>query len=129
MSWRTQGLYKGLSQAEQSWLKDFDRSWDTKAQGRSHSDALDSCRRIFDDILNFHSPAVSESERTVLEARLIKTASNVQRFTIPRSTKAGWSIHLIMKCGKRVRAHFPDQSSASQAYYALTELSFWFQGT
>lgn len=127
MSWRTQGQYRGLGDAEQDWLRDFDREWDTKSRGRSRTDAFDHLVNADTDRKTSPLPK-DASERTQLEADLLKTAADVARLTVPRATKSGWSIHLVMKCGKRVRAHFEDRASALQAYTAISELSLWFSG-
>lgn len=129
MSWRTQGHYVGLGVAEKEWLSGFDREWDTKAQGRSQIDALESPIAADDGIFKFLSVDPVTSTRAELEANLLTLARQVARFTVPKALKRGWTIHLIMRCGKRVRARFDDEAQAAQAYYALEELSFWFPRT
>jgi len=129
MSWRTQGHYVGLGSTEQEWLKTFDREWDTKAQGRSQIDALESPITADYGIFKFLYVDPVTSTRAELEADLLTLARQVARFTVPKPLKRGWTIHLIMRCGKRVRARFDDEAQAAQAYYALEELSFWFPRT
>lgn len=131
MSWRTEGKYRGLSAAEEAWLRDFDRKWDTKEAGRSRTDALNAdalwLRAFFKDPTVLPAAPVSESvERIELEASLLRAASEIKRFTVPRQTKSGWSIHVVMKCGQRVRAHFDDLKTATQAYEAIEEFLLWF---
>jgi hypothetical protein len=134
MSWRTQGQYRGLGEAESAWLRDFDRQWDTKAGGREQTDALERLHEaskakapragVRTDLIP--APETRSIDRLELEASLIKAAVDIARFTVPRQTKAGWSIHLVMKCGQRVRAHFDDLETASQAYEAIEEFLQWF---
>lgn len=136
MSWRTEGQYRGLTEAERDWVRQFDKQWDTKAEGRNREDALDfpggdigHCAKtpsIPSHYVCIEAGAVEISSRSLLEAELIAFASQVDRFTVPKQKKSGWSIHMIMKCGKRVRAHFDDHFAAAQAHQAIEELSFWF---
>lgn len=130
MSWRTQSQYLGLDDSDRAWLKDFDRSWDTKAEGRSRVDTLENIPCLSEkQFLKYVAPETNPSDRVALESSLINLASKIARITVPRAMKSGWSIHLVMKCGRRSRARFDDEDSAAQAYYALKELSFWFPET
>lgn len=134
MSWRTQSHYRGLGEAEREWLKNFDREWDTKACGRSRDDAFDHmkghetpgeamCPKSYTTIPRLADlPAVDENDPS-LEVKLTQVVGRVSRFTIPRRTQSGWSIHLVLTCGKRVRAKFSDKASALQAYLTLQEFS------
>jgi hypothetical protein len=150
MSWRTQSHYRGLSDKEKDWLKEFDRKWDTKALGRSRTDAFEymgeselssstiqpkshqMTPRI--NTISARSPEYGRFEdshieiscRVAMEGLLIKVAANIARFTVPRQNKSGWSIHIIMKDGKRIRARFPDLGAALQAHNVLEEYSLWF---
>lgn len=126
MSWRTEGHYLGLGAEESEWLRRFDREWDKKESGRSRTDALDFAGRRFDLLARIAEELGSDTLRVELEATLIMIAAQIARFTVPRQTKAGWSIHLVTKCGKRVRAHFGDLGEATQAYEAMEELLQWF---
>lgn len=149
MSWRTKGQYLGLGDSDKEWLRDFDRTWDTKSEGRSRTDAFehmggdaapDAVQPKADqtapklvkvssgshDYSRFEETCTDVAGRAALEALLIRVAYRVTRFTVPKKTKVGWSIHLVMRCGKRVRAHFEDLGAAMQAYDALEEFSLWF---
>lgn len=134
MSWRTQGHYRGLGDAEREWLKDFDRQWDTKAEGRSRGDAFDHMKAADTHATPMRPkagstiprlsdlPAVNEDDPS-LEVKLLDVAGRISRFTIPKRSKNGWSIHLVLTSGKRVRAKFSDKDSALQAYLTLHEYS------
>lgn len=124
MSWRTQSFYRGLGDAEKDWLKDFDRDWDTKAQDRSRTDALDFQSG---DIPRSTASEARETALTiVIESQLLQAAREVARFSIPKKTKHGFSIRLVMRDGRRLRSHFPDLETALQAHEALLEYSLWF---
>lgn len=133
MSWRTQGEYRGLDETAQEWISGFDRSWDGKSEGRSRTDALDRLGGNVDkaasqrpDYYRLDTAGFEKTDGGILEAELLTIASKVARFTVPKRRTSGWSIHLVMKCGRRIRAHFDDWDSAVQAYQALEELSLWF---
>ena len=134
MSWRTQSRYKGLGEAEREWLKGFDRQWDTKAYGRSRQDAFEhmsaddgSFSTIYPkshfQVPKLSSLAATSPDEECLEVKLASVSGQVVRFTVPKELQSGWSIHLLLKCGKRVRARFQDYASALQAYGTLKELS------
>jgi hypothetical protein len=139
MSWRTQGEYKGLGPVDRDWLSGFDREWDTKARGRSRTDAFEHltgpersptvvCPRTFLIVPRLMDIPADQVEREdCLEVKLQEVAGRVARFTVPRLLKStyepGWSIHLELTCGKRVRVRFPDRSAAFQAYVTLQEFS------
>ena len=126
MSWRTKGKYLGLSNSDREYLGRFDRDWDTKSRGRSRTDAIDSAGRAK---LFVGTALVSPDSdlRTLLEANFLMIARSIARFTVPKQKKSGWSIHVVMKCGKRARVHFDDLASAVHIYEELSEVSQWFQ--
>ena len=133
MSWRTQGEYRGLDESATEWLTGFDRSWDAKSEGRSRTDALDRMGGGVEkipsqrpDYYRLDSVGFEKTDGGLIEAELILIAPKIARFTVPKPRKNGWSIHLVMKCGRRLRAHFDDWDSAVQAHQALQELSLWF---
>lgn len=132
MSWRTHGSYRGLREAEREWLQGFDRDWDTKVEGRSQRDALDHMgstpdlgsgkiwpRAQLSRLKDIPTPGTQELP---LDAKLAQFMGTVVRFTVPKVTHYGWSIHLVMNDGTRTRARFPDYEQAMQAYVALQEL-------
>lgn len=143
MSWRTKGQYLGLDAASQKWLRRFDRDWDKKTSGRSRTDAIDRAGLsasgaevdLYRDQLPFSgppAPALAASEagfRAQLEANFLTVARTIRSFTVPRATKAGWSIHIVLKDGRRTRVHYIDFDSALHAYDELAEVSQWFSGS
>lgn len=119
MRWRTQGQYRGLGQAERTWLREFDRRWDTKKHGRSRTDALE--RQTVSDA-PLAALGADEIDAPV-DVQLLDCIGKVTRFTVPKEMRHAWSIHLILNCGRRVRVKFDDHAAAFQAYLTLQELS------
>lgn len=121
----------GLGEYEEDWLKEFDRKWDTKAEGRSSTDAMRFayCTQAESISQGIGIDLTDTSDRVALEAKIIHFATQISRITVPRMTKSGWSIHVYLRSGRCCRTHFEDESSAGQAYYAFQELSFLFPMT
>jgi len=127
MSWRTDGTYSGLSDSDKRFLKEFDRTWDTKALGRSRTDAFDRITQCGLDHINvLNAEHITPTEKIRLEAALLKLAAQIVRVTVPRQNKSGdWSLHMTLDSGNR-RVRFDHEHEASQAYYAIKELTLWF---
>lgn len=133
MSWRTHGIYKGLTQAQKTWLKAFDRKWDTKDEGRVRDDAYDHMRdecspTAIRPKADRKRPQLTDLPATktrasTLEAEIAHLAYEVARFTVPKQTREGWSIHLVLKSGEKIRVPFTDKATAQQAYQTLQEAS------
>lgn len=137
MSWRTHGIYKGLSQTAKEWLKLFDSKWDTKDEGRIRGDAYDNLagdevsstairpksQRKRPQLADLQAPEPMDTidPTTELEIAIALIAHEIARFTVPKQTRSGWSIHLVLKSGEKVRVPFEDKASAQQAYQALQE--------
>jgi hypothetical protein len=115
VSWRTKGLYQGLKLTEWAWLRRFNRKWDTKASGRSRQDAFDHLGQAPGEIPNRAAIELPPEPDIMLLVR------EIARFTVPRPTSQGWSIHLTLHSGEKIRAHFPNESDAVQAYETLRE--------
>ena len=123
MSWRTQGHYRGLGNADLEWLRGFDKDWDTKAQGRSSQDALDRANYSrLDAMIPCFEVSGPTEHAFALEVKLTEVAGRISRFTIPKRRQYGWVIFLILKGGKRCRSQFKDKYEALQAYLTLQEL-------
>lgn len=136
MSWRTRGTYRGLTKSAREWLRRFDRAWDSREEGRIRDDAFDHRRekagphamRPKADLRRprlevIADPAAEPGEPVrILEGDELKLiVKEVSRFTVPRATSRGYSIHLVLRSGERVRAHFEDRAEAQQAYGFLLE--------
>lgn len=125
MSWRTQGQYRGLGDQDAAFLREFDRTWEHKAQGRSQTDAMEYIVRS--DGVEQRSATQDEPDPFSLDIQIISSAAQIARIAVPRPAKRGWFIPLVLICGKRTRANFPDYDSAAQAYLAACEFMHWFR--
>lgn len=125
MSWRTQGQYKGFEKADAAWLQEFDRKWERKDQGRIQTDAMDYI--VQGDGLEKQAAPKEENDPFSIEALLISTGARIARIAVPRPTKLGWLLTVVLTCGKRTRICFTDSEAASQAYLAVCEFFHWFQ--
>lgn len=132
MSWRTHGFYKGLSKSAKKWLRSFDRHWDTKEEGRSRDDAFDNMadrtsptaiRPKTRRKLRLEELPAPEISDPIVEIEIALLGREVARFTVPKRTREGWSIHLVLKSGEKIRVPFDDEDLALQAYQALQEAS------
>jgi hypothetical protein len=124
MSWRTEGNYRGLSEADRAWLTDFDRSWDTAEEGRSYKDLFEKAKGSeLPQSLTFEQAHA----RHMLEMRLIQAAQYVNRCYPPIETVSGWRIYMRSHSKKVHAVHFKDRSDAMQAYLAIKEICLWFQ--
>ena len=118
MSWRTESRHIGLSEAEQDWLAEFNRQWDTRANGRSQVDAINGATL---EILPSLTPKTEPNQDITLEAKIASLHGLVRSFSIPRPTHYGYFIRITLVTGKNVRARFTSFDEALQAFETLEE--------
>ena len=125
MSWRTRGSYKGLSQADQPFLDRFNQAWDTKAEGRDQTDAMEWRAQDSGQI------AAPDMKFTGdLDANFILAMLEVASFSVPkRAANNGWRIRITLKSGVRFMIHFTSFDQAIHLYMELDEFRQWFPST
>lgn len=119
MSWRTRSAYRGLSKSDRKWLKDFNRDWDTKAHGRSRTDAMD---RVSGGPFQIAKVVVLQIDEEI-EADITALIGEIKRFRTPTKIHNGWSINITLTDSRRVSARFKDEEDAIRAYQILKEVS------
>lgn len=115
MSWRTQGHYRALSAADREWLERFDRDWDTKAEGRSRTDAYEKLRRLC--VTDYAFEEIDTNGLSLADA-----LSWISRFSQPRRRESRWGIYLHLADGRHIRVSFKDKETANQLHAVLLEL-------
>jgi hypothetical protein len=126
MSWRTQGQYKGMGHEATAWLRDFDRKWEQKSEGRSRTDAMEHIVQS-DGVEKKGALPHDPAECPPIELLLGVAGAQIRKVSGPRPTAYGWEIRLRLVCGRRTWARFEDESAAVQAYLAVCEFTQWFQ--
>lgn len=125
MSWRTRGSYRGLSPTDQAFLDRFNQAWDTKAQGRDQTDAMEWRAQDSNQVA---SPDVKFTGE--LDANFILAMLEVASFSVPkRAAHNGWRIRITLKSGDRFMIHFASFDQASHLYMELEEFRQWFRAT
>jgi hypothetical protein len=125
MSWRTRGLYSGLSDSDRKFLEDFNRDWDTKSEGRSRVDALDC--PMNESLPLIPSPEIQFNGE--LDASFILATMTIASFSVPKkANNQGWRIRIKLKSGECFKIHFNSIESALHLYNELLEFRQWFRG-
>lgn len=126
MSWRTRGIYRGLSEADRAFLERFNKTWETKAEGRDQTDAMEW--RVSDLV-----PVIPASDIVFngeLDANFILAMAATASFTTPKkANNNGWRIRIRLKSGDRFKIHFDTLEAATHLYVELIEFRQWFRRT
>src|SRR3954463_8208847 len=108
MSWRTRGFYRDLTGADQAFLDRFNQAWDTKAEGRDRSDAMDwqssGSHPVTAPDIHFNGE---------MDADFIRAMTAIASFTTPkRANNNGWRIRITLHSGDRFKIHFDSLEAA-----------------
>lgn len=133
MSWRIKGQYNGLTEKDSEFLKEFNKSWERKQNGRTTTDLFEQA--IIHPLKENDSRSVFEIQGTdlkpwaAIETLMISLAGSIKSYTVPREVNSRWSIRITLKTGSQVWVRFDDLNSATQAFDAIREFCFWIPNT
>jgi hypothetical protein len=125
MSWRTQGQYQGLGESDAAWLRNFDRRWEQKANGRSQTDAME--HSVQSEGIDQRSVPAEDQDPLPIDALLLSLGAQISKIARPHPYRFGWRFYIFLRTGRKARAFFEDYESAAQAYLAACEFTHWFQ--
>lgn len=126
MSWRTRGIYRGLDGAAQGFLERFNKAWDTKAEGRERTDAMEW--RVSDCIPVIPSSEIQFNGERDADFIIVMTA--IRSFSTPKKApRNSWRIRITLKSGERFKIEFNTLEGALHLHTELVEFRQWFRAT